>query len=162
MSFWAALATYRPLRILPSGPTVSYTLDYTGGVARSVEQQYALAEVERHQLDAAYLTVTGQAVMQTLAIASARAQIATVETILAQDQDNLRLVQTAFDNGSVSREDIVSAQSQIANDMTLLPPLRQDLAKARHALSVVLGQVPASELPPTSIWRKSRCRSRCR
>ncbi|HWS67853.1 MAG TPA: TolC family protein, partial [Steroidobacteraceae bacterium] len=130
------------------GPTVSYTLDYTGGVARSVEQQYALAEVERHQLDAAYLTVTGQAVMQTLAIASARAQIATVETILVQDRDNLRLVQTAFDNGSVAREDIVTAQSQIANDMTLLPPLRQDLAKARHALSVVLGRVPASELPP--------------
>ncbi len=128
--------------------TVSYTLDYTGGVARSVEQQYALAEVERHQLDAAYLTVTGQAVLQTLAIASARAQIATVETILVQDRDNLRLVQTAFDNGSVAREDVVSAQSQIANDMTLLPSLRQDLARARHALSVVLGRVPASELPP--------------
>jgi len=30
-----------------------------------VEQQYALAEVERHQLDAAYLTVTGQAVMES-------------------------------------------------------------------------------------------------
>ena len=75
------------------GPTVSYALDYTGGVARGVERQYALAEAERHQLDAAYLMVTGQAVMQTLAIASARAQIATVETILAQDRDNLRLVQ---------------------------------------------------------------------
>jgi NodT family efflux transporter outer membrane factor (OMF) lipoprotein len=128
-------------------PTVSYSLDYTGGIARSVEQQYALAEVKRHQLEAAYLAVTGQAVMQTLAIASARAQIATVETILAQDRDNLRLVQTAFDNGSVAREDVVSAQSQIANDKTLLPSLRQDLARARHALSVVLGRVPASGLP---------------
>jgi NodT family efflux transporter outer membrane factor (OMF) lipoprotein len=130
------------------GPTVSYALDYTGGVARGVERQYALAEAERHQLDAAYLMVTGQAVMQTLAIASARAQIATVETILAQDRDNLRLVQSAFDNGSVAREDVVSAQSQIANDMTLLPSLRQDLARARHALSVVLGAAPASALPP--------------
>ena len=137
-----------PFTYFAVGPAVSYTLDYTGGVARGVEQQYALAEVERHQLDAAYLTVTGQAVMQMLAIASARAQMATVETILAQDRDNLRLVQTAFDTGSVAREDIVSAQSQIANDMTLLPPLRQDLAKARHALSVVLGRAPASGLPP--------------
>jgi NodT family efflux transporter outer membrane factor (OMF) lipoprotein len=137
-----------PFTYFAVGPAVSYTLDYTGGVARGVERQYALAEVERHQLDAAYLTVTGQAVMQTIAIASVRAQIATVETILAQDRDNLRLVQTAFDNGSVAREDIVSAQSQIANDMTLLPSLRQELARARHALSVVLGQVPAGELPP--------------
>jgi NodT family efflux transporter outer membrane factor (OMF) lipoprotein len=136
-----------PFTYFAVGPTVSYALDYTGGVARSVEQQYALAEAERHQLDAAYLTVTGQAVMQTLTIASVRAQIATVETILAQDRDNLRLVQNAFDNGSVAREDVVSAQSQIANDMTLLPPLRQELAKARHALSVVLGRAPANELP---------------
>ena len=58
-----------------------------------------------------------------------------------------RLVQTAFDNGSVAHEDVVSAQSQIANDMTLLPPLRQELAMARHALSVVLGRAPANELP---------------
>jgi NodT family efflux transporter outer membrane factor (OMF) lipoprotein len=136
-----------PFTYFAVGPTVSYALDYTGGVARSVEQQYALAEVERHQLDAAYLTVTGQAVMQTLTIASVRAQIATIEIILAQDRDNLRLVQTAFDSGSVAREDVVSAQSQIANDMTLLPPLRQELARARHALSVVLGRTPANELP---------------
>jgi NodT family efflux transporter outer membrane factor (OMF) lipoprotein len=136
-----------PFTYFAVGPAVSYMLDYNGGVARGVEQQYALAEVEQHQRDAAYLTVTGQAVMQTLVIASIRAQIDTVETILVQDRDNLRLVQSAFDNGSVAREDVVSAQSQIANDMTLLPPLRQDLARARHALSVVLGRAPASELP---------------
>jgi len=136
-----------PFTYYAVGPTVSYTLDYTGGVARSVEQQYALAEVRKHQLEAAYLTVTGQAVMQTLAVASAWAQITTLETILGQDRDNLKLVQTAFNDGSVARIDVVSAQSQIANDMALLPPLRQELTKAHHALSVVLGQPPANELP---------------
>jgi NodT family efflux transporter outer membrane factor (OMF) lipoprotein len=146
--FLGGFGNIPPFTYFAVGPAVSYTLDYTGGVARSVEQHYALADVEQHQLDAAYLTITGQAVMQTLSIASARAQIATVETILTEDQDNLRLVQTAFDEGSVSRSDVVSAQSQIANDATLLPPLRQDLARARHALSVILGQVPAGELPP--------------
>jgi NodT family efflux transporter outer membrane factor (OMF) lipoprotein len=137
-----------PFTYFAVGPTVSYTLDISGGVSRGIEQQYAMAEVARQQLDAAYLAVTGQAVMQSLDIASARAQIATIETILAQDRDNLTLVQTAFKEGSVARIDVVSAQSQIASDMALLPPLRQDLARARHALSVVLGRVPASELPP--------------
>lgn len=136
-----------PFTYYAIGPTVSYTLDYTGGVARGVEQQYAMADVARHQMDAAYLTVTGQAVMQSLAIASARAQIATVETILSQDRDNLKLVQTAFQDGSVARIDVVSAQSQIASDMALLPPLRQELSTAHHALSVVLGRVPVNELP---------------
>ncbi|HEV2702294.1 MAG TPA: efflux transporter outer membrane subunit [Steroidobacteraceae bacterium] len=136
-----------PFTYYAVGPTVSYTLDYTGGIARTVEQQKALAEVQKHQLEAAYLTVSGQAVLQALSIASTRAQIATVETILTQDRDNLKLVQTAFAAGSVARIDVVSAQSQIANDMALLPPLRQDLAKSHHALSVVLGQPPANDLP---------------
>jgi outer membrane protein TolC len=77
--FLGGLGKIPPFTYFAVGPTVSYTLDYTGGVARSVEQQYALAEVERHQLDAAYLTVTGQ-VMQAIAIASAHALIATVGT----------------------------------------------------------------------------------
>jgi len=130
------------------GPTISYALDYTGGVARSVEQQYALADYQRQQLNAAYLTVTGNAVMQALKIASLRAQIATVEAILEQDRENLKLVQTAFDAGSVSRVDIVSANSQLASDATLLPPLRQELSLARHALAIVLGQAPANAALP--------------
>jgi NodT family efflux transporter outer membrane factor (OMF) lipoprotein len=130
------------------GPTVSYALDYTGGVARSVEQQYALAEYQRQQLDAAYLAVTGNAVMQSLKIASLRAQIATVDAILDQDRENLKLVQVAFDAGSVSRVDIVSANSQLASDTTLLPPLRQELSLARHALAIVLGQPPANATLP--------------
>lgn len=130
------------------GPTVSYVLDYTGGVARSVEQRYALAEYQRQQAGAAYLAVSGNAVMQALRIASLRAQIATVEAILAQDRENLKLVQLAFAAGSVSRLDIVSAESQLANDATQLPPLREQLGIARHALAVALGEPPATAKLP--------------
>jgi NodT family efflux transporter outer membrane factor (OMF) lipoprotein len=145
--FFGAFTSFPPFTYFAIGPAVSYTLDYTGGIARSVEQQYALAEAAQHELDAAYLSVTGQAVMQTLQISSARAQIAALETILAEDRHNLQLVETAFNDGSVSREDVLSAQSEIANDLTLLPPLHQELAQAHHALSVILGQAPASALP---------------
>ncbi len=137
-----------PFKYFAIGPTVSYALDYTGGVARSVEQQYALAEYQRHQAGAAYLAVSGNAVMQALRIASLRAQIATVEAILAQDRENLNLVQLAFAAGSVSRLDILSADSQLANDATLLPPLRQELGVARHTLAVALGEPPATATLP--------------
>ena len=91
-----------PFKYFAIGPAVSYALDYTGGIARSVEQQYALADFQRQQLNAAYLAVSGNAVMQALRIASLRSQIATIEAILAQDRENLELVQLAFDAGSVS------------------------------------------------------------
>jgi NodT family efflux transporter outer membrane factor (OMF) lipoprotein len=136
-----------PFTYFAVGPTVSYTLDYTGGIGRSIEQRQAQAEASHQQLDAAFLSVSGQAVMQAITIASLRGQIATVETILDQDRDNLRLVRTAFENGSVARIDVVSAESQIASDSALLPPLRQELAKAHHALSLVLGRSPEKELP---------------
>jgi NodT family efflux transporter outer membrane factor (OMF) lipoprotein len=130
------------------GPTVSYALDYTGGAARSVEQQYALANYQRQQLAAAYLAVSGNAVMDSLRIASVRAQIATVQSMLAQDRENQKLVHEAFDAGSVSRLDIVAADSQLAGDAALLPPLGQQLSLARHALAIVLGQAPANVALP--------------
>jgi NodT family efflux transporter outer membrane factor (OMF) lipoprotein len=145
--FFGGDFSFPPFTYFAAGPTVSYTLDYTGGIARSVEQRRAQAEASHQQLDAAFLSVSGQAVMQAITIASLRAQIATVETILDQDRDNLRLVRSAFENGSVARIDVVSAESQIASDSALLPPLHQELAKAHHAMSLVLGRLPEKELP---------------
>jgi NodT family efflux transporter outer membrane factor (OMF) lipoprotein len=137
-----------PFNYYALGPTVNYTLDYTGGTARSVEQQYAVAEYQRQQLNAAYLMVTGNVVLQSLRIALLRGEIATVEAILEEDRQNRQLVQVAFQAGSVSRVDVVSAESQLASDATLLPPLRQDLAVARHALAIIIGQLPADAPAP--------------
>ncbi len=73
-----------PFTYYALGPTVSYALDYTGGTARSVEQQYAQTEYQK-QLNAAYLMVSGNAVMQCLRIALLQGEITTVEAILAED-----------------------------------------------------------------------------
>jgi NodT family efflux transporter outer membrane factor (OMF) lipoprotein len=137
-----------PFTFFSVGPTVSYTLDYAGGVASSIEQQRALTEYQRQQLNAARLTLTGNVALQALSIAAVRAQIAAVETILQRDRDNLDLVRNAFDAGSVSRLDVLAAESQLARDETLLPPLRQQLSAARHALAVLAGQPPGSWSPP--------------
>jgi NodT family efflux transporter outer membrane factor (OMF) lipoprotein len=146
--FLGTLPKPPPFTYFALGPTVSYTLDYAGGGGRAVERQAALAEYQRQQLAAAYLTVTGSVALQSIAIASARAQVAAVEEILEQDRSNLKLVQASFDAGAVSRVDIVAARSQLANDATLLPPLRQELSVARHALAILLGRPPGTWAPP--------------
>jgi NodT family efflux transporter outer membrane factor (OMF) lipoprotein len=125
------------------GPGIRYLFDYTGGQRRAVEQRRAQARYSEYQLQATYLSLAGNVVEQALAMASARAQLEALETLLEQDRENLRLVQTAFDAGSVTRVDVLSAQSQLASDQTLLPPLRQQLSTARHALSVLVGRAPA-------------------
>ena len=137
-----------PFTYLAVGATVSYTLDYTGKIARSVEQRLALAQYQWSEADAAYLTLTGNVALQAMMIASTRAQLQAVSELLAEDRDNLKLVRTAFQNGSVSKTDVLTADSQLASDETLLPPLYHQLALARHALAVLVGQTPADWSPP--------------
>jgi NodT family efflux transporter outer membrane factor (OMF) lipoprotein len=137
-----------PFSYLAVGATVRYTLDYTGGIARSVEQREALARYQQSELDAAYLSLTGNVALQAMIIASTRAQLQAVSELLAEDRDNLNLVRTAFRDGSVSKTDVLTAESQLASDETLLPPLYHQLGVARHALAVLVGQTPADWSPP--------------
>ena len=130
------------------GPTVSFSPDIFGGVRRQIEQQTALAEVQRYELAAAYLSLTGNAVVQAINIASAREQIKAVDDIIAVDQQNLQLTQIAQEAGKAAMTDVLSAQSQLAADRALLPPLTQQLSAAGDALTVLVGKTPAEWTPP--------------
>jgi NodT family efflux transporter outer membrane factor (OMF) lipoprotein len=137
-----------PFNLFALGPTVSYALDPFGGNRRRVEQEGALAEYAGYQLDAAYLTLTGNAVTQALNIASAREQVKAVEQIIADDEENLRLVQSALNGGEGTQLDVQTQMSQLQADRTLLPPIHQQISVARHALSILLGKLPAEWVPP--------------
>ncbi len=130
------------------GATVSYTVDVWGGTRRAIESSAALAEAQDYELDAAYLTLTGNAVMEALVLASLRAQQATVDSIIADDETNLGLVNSEVRAGVATQLDIETAQSQLASDRTLLPPLRQQQDVARHALAVLAGRPPGDWAPP--------------
>jgi NodT family efflux transporter outer membrane factor (OMF) lipoprotein len=132
-----------PFSYFSIGPAVSYTFDIAGGVRRTIEQQRALTDYQQHQLTAAALSVSGNVAMQALALATARAQIDNLQSLLADDRRNLKLVQDSFDDGAATRVDLLNAQSQLANDETLLPPLRRDLSVASHALALLAGSTPA-------------------
>jgi len=137
-----------PFSYYSIGASVSYVFGLAGGVKRTIEQQRALAEAQQHELDAAQLSLTGNVVLQAFAIASARAQIRAAEAVLEDDRRNVDLVRKAFDEGSVPRLDVLSAESQLAQDETLMPPLRQELSTARHALAVLVGEAPGNWSAP--------------
>ncbi len=130
------------------GGTVYYAPDVFGGARRAVEQQQALAEYQRYQLAAAWLSLTGNAVSEAINIASTRQQISALQEIIANDTRDLRLVQLKYEAGKVARVEVLSAESQLANDRTQLPPLRQQLNQARHALAILVGRFPGDWSPP--------------
>jgi len=142
--FLGSFAPPPPFTYYAFGAAVSYTLDYTGGIKRSIEQQRAFAEYQQHELRAAQLAVAGNLVMRVIEIASIQAEIRTIEELLADDRRNVEMIQAAFAAGSVSRVDVLSAQSQLASDATQLPPRRQQLSEARNALATLLGHEPSA------------------
>ncbi len=133
-----------PFTYYAFGPAVSYTLDFFGGVSRSIEEQRALAEYQARQAQAAQLTVSGNVVLQALEIATKQAEIATVEALVNEDRRNVEMIQESFEAGSIGRVEVLSAQAQLARDQALLPPLRHELSVARNALAVLLGRAPTA------------------
>jgi NodT family efflux transporter outer membrane factor (OMF) lipoprotein len=130
------------------GPRVAFDLDAFGGNKRAVEGQQALTDLQKHRYEAAYLTLTGDVTRQALLLASANAQIQAMQELLANDAKNLDLVQRAHESGATTRIDLSLAQTRLAQDRTLLPPLAQQRDAARHALSILAGKGPADWIAP--------------
>ncbi|HLH78615.1 MAG TPA: efflux transporter outer membrane subunit [Candidatus Binataceae bacterium] len=131
------------------GPTVSYSPDLFGLTRRYIEEQQATAQSQAYQLAAAYLTLTGNVVAEALTIASTRLQLSVSQQIVAVDEKNLELVQSAFEEGRIAKPDVLLAESQLSNDRALLPPLRQQLAAAQDALTMLVGKFPAQWEAPS-------------
>lgn len=130
------------------GPRVGFDLDAFGANKRQVEQQQAFTALQKHRYEAAYLTLTGSVASQALLLASANAQMQAVEKLLANDAKNLDLVRMAHLNGSTTQIDVSLAETRLAQDRTLLPPLAQQRDSARHALSILTGKGPADWVAP--------------
>lgn len=130
------------------GAAVSYGLSPWGLARRAVESATAQAEAEARQADAAYLSLTGNVAVQAANIAALRAEIETVQSIIADDERLIDLARKAGAAGAQAQGPQVDAEAQLAADLARLPPLRQDLAAARNALSVLVGKAPAEWSPP--------------
>ena len=129
------------------GPSLSYDVDPAGANKRRIEQAQALAEAQLAQWQGARLALVGGTVTQAIALASATEQIRGVRDIIAADQRNLELVQLSAAAGKSAGLDVLTAESQLASDRALLPPLQQQASVARHALAVLVGRSPADWAP---------------
>jgi len=137
-----------PFTYYTLGAGANWTLDIFGETQRTIEQQQALTDYQKALTHAAFLSLTGNITVTALEIAAINAQIAQTKEIIKEDQRNLNLVQKEWELGSATKVDILSAQSQLQNDETLLPPLHQQLAEAKGKFNILLGTFPANWQPP--------------
>ena len=80
---------------------VSYAPDVFGGKRRQIEATEALAEYQRFELEATYLTLTSNVVTAARQEASLRGQIEATQEIIKAETDQLDVVRSQFDLGGV-------------------------------------------------------------
>lgn len=130
------------------GANGRYDLDIFGGRRRERERLLAEADAQGYRAEAAYLTLTAQVVGQAVDIAALRAEIAAAEEIVRSDRETLDLQTRSFELGGGTRLDVETVKTEMAADEGALPPLRRQLAAARHALAALVGQAPSDWTPP--------------
>jgi len=132
-----------------SSVSVSYVLDVFGGTRREVESLEALAEMQRYELEAAYLTLTSNVVTAAIQEASLREQIAATQDVIQAQEKQLELTKRQFELGAVGKPAVLAQQATLAEAKAMLPPMGKQLAQTRHLLAALVGQFPSQELAAT-------------
>ena len=130
------------------GPTVRFAPDVFGLNAHRIEEREALADVQREQVAAAVLAITGNTVTAALDLAALHTQIEAIRRIVADDERALALARHRFSVGRAARTDVLIAEARLASDRARLPGFRRRLAATEDALAVLLGESPAQWTPP--------------
>jgi NodT family efflux transporter outer membrane factor (OMF) lipoprotein len=122
---------------------VAYAPDVFGGQRRQIEATAALADYQRFELEAAYLTLTSNVVTAVVQEASLRGQIEATRDIIKAETDQLDVVRHQFDVGAAARTDVLTQQSEVASAQATLPPLQKQLEQQRHILQALIGSFPS-------------------
>ena len=121
---------------------VSYAIDLAGGARRELEALQAGIEFQRFQLEATYLSLTGNIATTAFREASLREQLRATRDIVDSQERQLQLVEKQFALGALSRADVLAQRAQLAQTRANLPPLEKALAQTRNQLAVLIGKFP--------------------
>jgi NodT family efflux transporter outer membrane factor (OMF) lipoprotein len=121
---------------------VSYTFDVWGLNRRTVESLEALADLQRFQAEAAYLSLTANLVVAVITEASLRGQIEATEQIIALNEKMLETIRRQFETGFANRNDFALQEAAVAQAKATLPPLRKALAQVRDLIAALAGSFP--------------------
>ena len=141
----------RTYNLFNASVAVSYDLDLAGGNRRALEALAAQTEYQRHQLEAARLTLIGNLVTTAIAQAQLAGQIEASAAILATQEEQLALTRKRLELGAASDRDVLALQTQVEQTRAGLPPLRLRLEQNQHLLVTLAGQPPGSAAPPQGV-----------
>ena len=127
---------------------ISYTPDVFGGVRRGIENAAALAEQQRYELEASYLTITTNVANAAIQEAGLQAQIDADQRLVDINRSLVKLYGQEKALGQVARVDVAGQEAALAQAEAQLAPLRRQLAQTQDLLAALTGRSPAEFADP--------------
>lgn len=121
---------------------ISYSVDFFGLNQRRIESVAAQAEMQRFELEAAYLSLTSNVVMAAAQEAGLSAEIAAQQDIVDADSQVTEIIRKQYQLGDAAEADLVQQETMLAAARAQLPPLEKALALQRNALLALTGGFP--------------------
>jgi NodT family efflux transporter outer membrane factor (OMF) lipoprotein len=139
----ATSATGRPEYSLYTGQLgVAYSLDVFGLNRRRLESMGATADLQRFEMEAAYVSITTNIVVAAAEEAGASAQLAVQQDIVKTDSELTDLVRRQYQLGDAAEADLVQQEALLAQARSLLPALENRVAQQHNALTALVGGFP--------------------
>ena len=135
---------------------VSYSPDVWGLNRRTVESLQALAENQRFQFEAAYVTLESNIIAAAVQEANLRDQIAATHKLININVEILDLMRKQLEAGYENRIDVAVQEAQLAQMRATLPPLEKQLAQQRDLLAALAGRFPNDPPPETFVLASFR------
>ena len=137
----AVVTTTRNLFDLPL--EASYQIDLWGSIRNTVAANRYSAQASAAQLANALLSTQSTLAQDYFQLRVADELRRVLETTVADYQANLHLVQTLFNNGLDSDEDVASAETQLDSAIAQATDVGVARAQYEHAIAVLIGVPPS-------------------
>ncbi len=122
---------------------IAYAPDVFGGVRRGVENAKALAEAQRYELEASYLTITTNVANAVIQAAALKAEIDANQRLVEIGRDLLARYRQEKALGQAAQTDVAAQIAALAQAQAQLLPLQRQLAQAQDLIAALTGRTPA-------------------
>ncbi|CAB3740834.1 Outer membrane protein oprM precursor [Achromobacter denitrificans] len=137
-----------PFTLYNASIDVSYTLDVFGANRRALEGLGAQVDYQRHELQAARMSLAANVVTAAIRQADLSERRDVTRELLAAQMRQRDIMRQRLDAGGVSQADLSNQELLVAQTRATLPPLDYQLAQVTHQLATYLGLPPADLRQP--------------
>jgi NodT family efflux transporter outer membrane factor (OMF) lipoprotein len=126
--------------------------DVWGRIRRTIEGAKAQAQASEADLAAARLSAQGELAIDYFGLRAADAEVELDQATVAAYQRSLQITQNQYNAGTVSKTDVLQAQTQLYNAQSTLAGVTQQRAVFEHAVAVLVGEAPGNFTLAPAPW----------